>query len=172
MIPYKIIGPPIAEYSGFQECFRLRADELGFSRKTIDRLAGLTDGLASKFLAPTPIKLIGPLHLGLMCAALAVRFVPIEDEECRAELERRLADRNSPNYIEKRDAARAMHASASIPSRSRRYMRRMQSSGGKARAEKLSPKRRHSIAKKAGQTRWRKVRAAARLRAELAASCA
>jgi hypothetical protein len=142
---------PCAEYMAMQEFFRRRADELGFSRTTIDQLADFTPGLASKLLAPTPIKRLGHEHLGPLCAALAVAWIPVEDAQSRAELERRVAK----GIIEKRDES-AIHAGASIPSRSRRYMREMASNGGNARARKLSPKRRRSIAKKAARIRWRK----------------
>ena len=156
------LGDPCAEYAAMQEFFRRRAEELGLSRQTIDRLANFTPGLASKILAPTPIKRIGHEHIGPLCAALAVSWVPVVDEQSLAEIERRI----SRGDTDKRNGNLALHALVSVPARSRRFMRRMASKGGKARAAKLSPKRRSQIARKAARALW------AKLRAELARSCA
>lgn len=158
---------PCAEYMAMQEFFRRRADELGFSRTTIDQLADFTPGLASKLLAPTPIKRLGHEHLGPLCAALAVAWLPIEDPQSLAELQRRLAN----GTIAKRDE-NAIHSGLGIPSRSRRYMREMGSKGGKARAKKLSKRQQSAHAKRAIRKRWRNARAAAKLCAELATICA
>lgn len=156
------LADPCAEYAAMQEFFRRRADELGLSRQTIDLLADFPSGLAAKLLCPTPIKKLGHEHMGQLCAALAVAWIPVEDVQSRAEIERRI----SSGQIEKRHAEKAAHALVSVPARSRRFMREMASKGGNARAAKLSPKRRKQIARKAARALW------AKLRAELATSCA
>jgi hypothetical protein len=169
MTDLRPLGPPVAEYAEMQVFFRARADELGLSRQTIDRLANFTPGLASKMLAPTPIKHIGREHIGALCAALAVAWVPVEDKQSLAEIQRRIANKS----IEKRNANLAVHAAVSVPARSRRFMRRIAKEGGKKRAENLSPKRRTAIARKAIRARWKRKREKlAALRAELATSCA
>jgi hypothetical protein len=149
------LADPCAEYAAMQEFFRQRADELGLSRTTIDRLANFTPGLASKFLSPTPIKRIGHEHIGPLCAALAVAWIPVEDAQSRAELNRRIGN----GSIEKRNGNLAMHAALSVPARSRRFMRRIARKGGKSRAQKLSPERRSEIARNAAKELW-KTRAA------------
>jgi hypothetical protein len=151
--PQRILGAAINEYAALQQFFRRRADELGFSRQTIDGLAGFTPGLASKILAPTPVKRLGHEHLGGFCAALAVALVPIEDAQSLAEIERRL----SAGQIEKRDANKCFHAALGVHARSRRFMRRIGASGGHKRAAKLSAKQLSLIGKKAARARKQKL---------------
>lgn len=151
--PQRILGPPCATYLAIQEIFRRRADELGLSRQTIDVLANFTPGLASKFLCPTPIKCIGHEHLGPLCAALAVAWVPVVDEQSLAEIERRL----SVGQIKKRDEGKCSHSALGVPARSRRFMRRIAAVGGRNRARKLTKKQQRAIARKATRARLAKI---------------
>jgi hypothetical protein len=149
--PWLVLGDAVDDYSGLQGLFRERATQLGLSRETIDSLANLTPGLAGKLLAPTPVKFLGWTHIGPLCSALAVALLPVENPQALEEIERRI----KLGLISRREETRCSHSAVTVPARSRRWMRRIAASGGRRRAEKLSPKQRSSIARK-GAKAWAK----------------
>ena len=78
------------------QVIRDRRDELNISHLTIDGLAGWADGYASKLLAPTPIKNLGPMSLGALLSALALGIVTVtiaEDPEQAARMVHRWTPR-------------------------------------------------------------------------------
>jgi hypothetical protein len=148
--PQRLLGPPCAEYTAMQEIFRRRAEQLELSRQTIDKLANFTPGLASKILAPTPIKRLGYEHLGPLCAALAVAWLPIEDAQSLAEIELRI----SRGDVEKSNPNLAKHAGTVQFKFSRRHMREIQKKGGQNSRKYISKKRASKIGRKAARKRW------------------
>jgi hypothetical protein len=55
-----------------------RQDELNISAATVDAISGLADGYTSKVLCITPTKNLGPIALGAILGALALKIVKIE----------------------------------------------------------------------------------------------
>ena len=78
------------DYMSLLDAFRARAEEIGITKLEIDDIGGLTDGYASKLLAPIPMKGAGMRTLGKLLRALALKLVVVEDEAMRRRVERRL----------------------------------------------------------------------------------
>jgi hypothetical protein len=75
---------------------RERQTELNISLGTIDAVAGIADGYASKVLSLTPTKNLGPIALGAILGALGLGIVRIdiaEDPQATALVSRRWARR-------------------------------------------------------------------------------
>jgi hypothetical protein len=77
----------ITDMAGLVEALRRRKEELNLSNATIDAIAGMQDGYASKLLAPKPVRHIGYRSLGDLMGALGVGLVLVEDSAGRARLE-------------------------------------------------------------------------------------
>ncbi|MGY2906553.1 hypothetical protein [Bradyrhizobium sp. URHC0002] len=79
-----------------------RQDELNISASTIDGIAGVADSYTSKCLSLTPAKNIGPIALGAILGALALKIVKIEiaeDPEAAAAVSGRWTPRKRrPNH--------------------------------------------------------------------------
>jgi hypothetical protein len=80
----------IRSYADLLVTLRARRDELRVSHETIDEVAGLQPGYASKLLAPNPTRRLGYLSLGLMLGGLGLRMTIGEDAEALARIRRRL----------------------------------------------------------------------------------
>lgn len=61
-------------YAELHRALRHRVNEIGISRSTLDEVAGLTSGYASKLLAPWPLKRLGELTAPLIFEALGVEL--------------------------------------------------------------------------------------------------
>jgi hypothetical protein len=75
---------------------RERQTELNISLGTIDAVAGIADGYASKVLSLTPTKQMGPVALGAILGALGLGIVKIEiaeDPQAAARVSGRWAPR-------------------------------------------------------------------------------
>jgi hypothetical protein len=96
------LGRLISDYGGLLEAFRERAKELEISREGIDQVAGWADGYAGKLLggaAAKRRKIIGPLSLELLLAALGLKLILVEDPVATA---RTLARREPVNCHQQR----------------------------------------------------------------------
>jgi hypothetical protein len=96
------LGRLISDYRGLLEAFRERAKELEISREGIDEIAGWADGYAGKLLggaAAKRRKIIGPLSLELLLAALGLKLILVEDPEATA---RTLARRDPVDRAQQR----------------------------------------------------------------------
>jgi hypothetical protein len=81
----------VRDLEGLHAVMRARADELQVARTTIDDLAGIQSGYASKVMSPKPIKtLLGRRTLGPILGALGLALVVIEDKEALARIAGRL----------------------------------------------------------------------------------
>lgn len=138
----------VASYDDLQEAMRRRADELELTRCTIDRLARLQPGYASKLLAPRPMKRLSDETLGFMLPALAMKLVLIEDEEALQQVMARSTPRLLPSVL-----GTTLHWKMS-----RRELKRRQRNGGKKRMAKMTPKQRSAHGRKMARARWRKPR--------------
>ena len=72
---------PIRSMADLVEALRQRRDELDISHETIDAIAGLQSGYASKLLAPRAPRNIGYMSLGDIMGALGVGLQVVEDGE-------------------------------------------------------------------------------------------
>jgi hypothetical protein len=144
------------DYVGLHLILRARADELNVSRTTLDEVAGLTPGHASKLLAPRPLKKLGNLTLGLLLQTMGLKLVVVEDPEALERIRAKLIPREVPaNVLSLPWAVRhgAKHFLVS-----KRWVRKIGRKGGEQRAKNLSPRRRRAIARKAAKERWSKPR--------------
>jgi hypothetical protein len=144
--PAAPLGVVVTDYISLHAALRERANQLNISRTTLDGLAGIPDGYASKLLALKPVKIIGPKSLGPVLGALGVRLLLIEDEEAV----RRLKHRWKP-----RKANAVRHTFDPVTD----FLRRIAILGGQARARLCSPDERVKIARRAAKARWRKAHA-------------
>ena len=86
----------IRDVPGFVEAFRRRIRELGITLETVDHLAGLPSNYTAKVLCG--MKRPGPIAIQALCAALAIGFVPVVDEDQAARVRDRWAPRKRPLY--------------------------------------------------------------------------
>jgi hypothetical protein len=68
------------------EILRERRDELGLTNEVLEALSGISDGYAAKLLSARPIKRLGPMSLGAILGALALKVgtITIEHDETAA----------------------------------------------------------------------------------------
>lgn len=154
----------VTDYDGLVAACRARADALNISRDTIDEVAGLPKGYASKALMAMPFdgksasggrlsaRNLGRITLGPMLGALGVALVMVEDPEALARTARRRDPRNKSKV--------RGHANASnlIPKwlwNSRRARR-----AATKRWAKTPKAERKRIAKKAWRTRRKRAKQA------------
>lgn len=152
---------PIRSMPELLNAIRARRDELNISHETIDGIAGLQSGYTSKLLAPTPIKNLGPMSFGSLLGALGLAVVVVEDPQAIVRVEKHWQKRKRPQKLLASipasiecEVPMAVQISPDLLAK----LRRLASLGGKARAAKLSRRRRKAIARKAILTRWRKKR--------------
>ena len=125
------------------------------SRETIDSVAGLTPGHASKMLSPTGIKKIGAKSLPLLLGALELKLLVIKDAEALARISSRLVPRKVRVSMRAVRNRRGLHGIVS-----KKFLRKIAPLGGHARARTLSPAQRRRSARKAALARWADVKAA------------
>jgi hypothetical protein len=95
--------------------------------------------------------------LSFMLPALGARLVLVEDEESLAQIRLRVTPRNKSTVrMQAVKAGRYGHLL------SRRFLRSIAFLGGRAYAEKVSPKRRREIARNAALARWSDIKSAVR----------
>jgi hypothetical protein len=73
----------IRGYDDLHESLRRRADEMHVSRRTIDGLAGIADGLSEKILGPAKTKRLGIISFGAILGALGCKLILVENPEAR-----------------------------------------------------------------------------------------
>lgn len=145
----------VLDYDGLVSAIRARAEELNISRNTIDDVAGLTPGYASKLLAAVPLKKIGAVSLGPLLGALGMRIVLVEDLEQMRRVAERMTKRNA---AQSRLLPDGKHLGVTVKI-SLRQLKKLSRLGNDARSRSLSPRRRKLIARHAAQIRWERVRA-------------
>ena len=81
----------VTDHRGLVTALRLRITELGTGLDSVDEVAGLPDGYTGKVLVGRHG--LGPISLGAILGALAVKIVLVSDEEALARVRRRLPPR-------------------------------------------------------------------------------
>jgi hypothetical protein len=89
---------PLATVRDYRElvlALRARADELNVSGEVLDFVTNLPDGYCRKLLAPTHIRALGRISLGVMLSALGLKLIVAEDAEAFERVKRRLTPRKN-----------------------------------------------------------------------------
>lgn len=134
----------VADYGELIAALRARRDLLRLNHETIDAVSGLQAGYTSKLMADPPMKSLGLVSLGPMLGALGLRLLVVHDGKALKRVQNRLIPR-------KYRKVRAPAGMTLITADNAREM-------AKRRNEKLSPKRRSELARKAATMRWRTPR--------------
>lgn len=157
----------IRSYRDVHAAMRARADRLGFSRETIDGVAGLPAGYASKVLGPRPPKKLGAMSTFAILGALGVELVMVESPELLARARMVMAKKG----FAKRQECNVRTA-VRITVLTQRYMRKLAKKAAVARLKKINPRRRRKLARRAANARWRAKRKAAVSDPHAQAACA
>ena len=148
MIDERRLGE-ICDYDGLIAALRARMAELGVTNETIGAIAGLAGGYVGKLLAPSQIKNLGPLSLGLMLQSLGLKLIVVEDTETTAKMR--------PRWTQ-REKALPLAMVRTPPRATWLFTTRSGRKAANARAEKLSANERHTIALNAITVRWQRER--------------
>lgn len=144
------------------DAYRGRIRELGIAHTTVDAISGLPDGYTGKLMCG--MKNPGPKAHELLCGALGIAFVVQVDQEAAARVESRWVKRK--RALNKSSASISASINNEVPIKlpitpalerllaSPDWMRSIASLGGRGRAQKLSPRQRKLIAKRAARARW------------------
>jgi hypothetical protein len=135
------------------EIYRDRKAELGLTDKFFDDYSGLACGHISKLIGEAKAKNLGAASVNAINATLAVKFIVVVDHEQEAFMRDRWEGRKSGRPIKLAMASkRAIERFRPIIMLERG--RALAPLGGRARAAKLSPRRRSQIARLAARARW------------------
>jgi hypothetical protein len=140
----------VTDYDEMIGALRARMAELGVTNETIGAIAGLAGGYVGKLLAPSRIKNLGPLSLGLMLQSLGLKLIVVEDAETSAKMR--------PQWAQRKKAAPLVAMARTPPRATWLFSSRSGRRAAKARAEKLSASERHAIALNAITVRWQRER--------------
>lgn len=144
----------IRSYPDLHAALRARAEQLGFSRETIDGVAGLPAGYASKVLGPRPPKKLGAMSTFAILGALGVELVIVENPELLDRARLRMSQKGFGKRQERNVRIGGTHIVVT-----RRYMRNLSRLAAVARVAKIKPAKRRALARNAARARWAKVRA-------------
>jgi hypothetical protein len=139
----------VSHYHELLKAVRDRVAELGITHETLDAVAGLQSGYASKLLSNPPIKRMGAFLQFIVLQSLGMKLLAVEDPEQLARVQSRLV---------KREVARPLHSG--IVQRPIRFelgpdfMRKIQSKGGTNSRKNLPARKRTQLARKAARARW------------------
>lgn len=137
---------------GLIEIYRRRKDELGLTNEWFDEYSGLARGHVGKLLGDARAKNLGATTLHALNCSLAVKLIVVIDMEQAAIMQARWEQRERPIVMRATASKRAIARFMPIVTQVR--MQAIAPLGGRARADKLSPKRRSAIARKAAKRRW------------------
>lgn len=160
---------PIAEFSdyeGLRKALNAVRDHRKLSFDTMNDLIDCPERYFHKILGPKPVKRMGMQSLGWAFGVLGVKCIIVEDPEVweRIQRQRDFKTRDEAHFKS------ASHANGKHHVVTWRFLKKISSSGGKARAQKLTAAQRKKIAKMAAKARWAKRRGQAH-KAKNAARC-
>jgi hypothetical protein len=95
----------IGDYDDLHKALRLRAEEMGFARRTIDELAGLTGGLTEKILGPRQRRKLGMKSLGGLLKVLRVKLLMVEDLEAFGDTEQEVPAKRCEYQVRHREVS-------------------------------------------------------------------
>ena len=143
-----------SHYAGLLDVIRARVAELGITHETLDTIAGLPAGYASKLLCNPPKRRLGPTTMFNVLEALGLKSSFFEDPETLARVRSRLTKRRRPR-VRTGAAHRRGVTIYLLPD----FLRQIGSKGGAATSAKLTPQQRRESAQRAARARWSKARA-------------
>lgn len=142
-------------YTQYLKLVRARVAELGITHETLDAVAGLQSGYASKILCDPPMKNMGPFTMFMVMEALGMQVALLHDGEAYDRVKSRLVRRLRPRQLNG-----AKHTAITI-SLGPDFLRQIGRKGGRNRGKVLSRRQLKRIAKMGARARWAKVNAAA-----------
>lgn len=159
---------PIRSMPELVAALRARRDELQLTHETIDAVAGLQNGYASKLLAPNPIKNLGWMSLGSVLGALGIAIVVVEDPEQVSRISRQWTKRERPqrHLPQLPSPSTSLSIQNQVPMELQvtpelrrllhkpEYMRAIGLRGNLKRNKKLSRWKRSVLARRAAKARW------------------
>lgn len=171
--PVKIIRSGPQFYAEWIEFLHARKGELGLANLTVDRLTGRSDGWCDKVIGPSRAKALSLNQLGEYLAVFGIEVHLYVDMDQIKRMEHRWEKRQG-NYRNREYRFIPARLSNEVLDRAKPMIlgalsKSGASKGGKARAAKLSERRRKQIARKAIKTRWKRHRE--RQAAEAAKNC-
>jgi hypothetical protein len=144
--PPRVIAD-FCDYNGLVAGLRRRVDELGVVIGTLDEVAGLPTRYVSKMLGPRQVRRFSMQSLTPLLWTLGIRLQMVEDEDTKRFIDR----------LPKRGKG-AIRSGTTEIRLSRRFMRKIQAKGRKARFAKMTPNQRSALARKLNRIRWARVR--------------
>lgn len=148
----RIIGSAV-DYDGLIAVLRDRVTELNITHATLDNLTGLQSGYCGKILGQLGVRSLGPISLGPMLQALAVKMVIVEDVEAAQKMAPRWEKRVRPDYNASREARIGKKLiRRAFPA----FLMELSRLGNEARRTKLKSRERSRIARLAARARWNK----------------
>jgi len=158
----------VREYSELIEAMRARAVELQFSNDTIDELSGVQRGYTGKCLGPAQVKRLGPVSFGAILGALGLKLrVEVDEPATQKALARGLQSTKSRRVLASASAPpeimqRGPLGREVVRRALQTHLKQFVHDGARARADKLTPRRRSQISRKAARTRWARLTPEAR----------
>jgi hypothetical protein len=140
----------VVNYDQMIAALRARMAELGVTNETIGAIAGLAGGYVGKLLAPSRIKNLGPLSLGLMLQSLGLKLIVVEDAKTSAKMR--------PRWTQREKAFPLLAMVRTPPRATWLFTPRSGRKAAEARAKKLSPAARSAIGLNAITVRWQRER--------------
>jgi hypothetical protein len=149
-IPSRVLGE-ISSYNDLHALLRQRAAELELSREMIDERSGVQPGYSGKILAPRPIRRLGAFVIELICPALGVKLIAVEDAEALERLKGKVAKRRITG------AASGLQSAVVELKFSRRHFKKIGEAGGKNSRKNMSREQASELARRANAIRWHKA---------------
>lgn len=155
---------PIRSMPELLDVIRARRDELNISHETIDSIAGLQPGYASKLLAPKPIKNLGPMSMGAVLGALGIALIAVPDQQAADRVSTRWQKRKRPQKLPvsiplsiENEVPKTLQVTPEIKGIIDRntWMSEIGCRGNRQRNNRLSPWHRKMLARRAAKARWK-----------------
>ena len=134
---------------------RTTIDALNISRQEVDENCRFPDRYSSKLLAPIPLKRIAIGSMFNLVYGLGHEIIIVANPEAMAALIGRSTKRKMKVWVRAVPNGPGRHQSVS-----KKFLRKIASSGGKARAKRMNPLWRKGSARKAANARWEYYRKA------------
>lgn len=159
---------PIRSMAELVNALRARRDEIDISHETIDAIAGLQSGYASKLLAPRAPRNIGYMSLGDIMGALGIGLQVVEDSEQIQRVAGRWQKRKPQGPRYQRSLSMPLSIDNEVPAQIEitpelqakleklEHMRAIGKKGGKRRLKTMGKRARQAQASHAARKRWGK----------------
>ena len=144
----------IRTYDDLHTVMRRVAVDREITREGIDVVAGLQSGYASKILAPSPMKRLGPASMGAVLGALGLKLLAVVDEEAVAKYRNQVEANKRKRPLHQLRPAIPEHVKKLVEDELRTQRRKWGRNGGRKWQESLSPEERKRRASIGGRGWW------------------